>query len=94
LSKSGFAVSDEQLLTFPCDLPIKVFGRNQPDFQSIAFSIVKSHVATLEEQHISSQLSKAGRYMSLTINIRAESRAQVDAVYTELSANDAVLMVL
>ncbi|MGD8810569.1 MAG: DUF493 domain-containing protein [Gammaproteobacteria bacterium] len=84
----------EDLLQFPCDIPIKVFGKNDDHFPNAAYEIVKSHVSTLERSHISTQASRQGRFVSLTINIRAESRAQVDAVYRDLSSSSSVLMVL
>ncbi len=84
----------DEIMQFPCDLPIKVFGRNESDFPDAAFAIVKSHVSTLEPSDVTQQSSREGRFISLTINIRAESRAQVDAVYQDLSASDRVLMVL
>ncbi len=86
-------MSDE-IMQFPCDLPIKVFGRNDASFPGAAYAIVKAHVTTLEPSDMTKQASREGRFVSLTINIRAESRAQVDAVYEDLSANDSVLMVL
>jgi len=38
--------------------------------------------------------SSAGRYLSLTCTIRAHSRAQLDAIYHELSAHPMVAMAL
>jgi putative lipoic acid-binding regulatory protein len=38
--------------------------------------------------------SKQGRYLSLTVTINAKSRAQLDALYSELSGNPMVIMVL
>ena len=83
---------DESLLKFPCDLPIKVFGRNDPGFRDAILKIVESHYGkayTLAEQQ-----SRQAAYVSLTITVRAESRAQVDAVYRELVAHELVLMAL
>ena len=39
------AVTEPQppLLEFPCDLPIKVFGRNEPGFRDAALTIVRAH---------------------------------------------------
>lgn len=84
----------DEIMQFPCDLPIKVFGRNDADFPGAVYAIVKAHVATLERSDITQQASREGRFVSLTINIRAQSRAQLDAVYEDLSANDGVLMAL
>jgi len=38
------------------------------------------------------QQSKQGAYLSLTITVRAETRAQIDAVYQDLVADERVLM--
>ena len=84
----------DEIMQFPCDLPIKVFGRNDADFPDAVYAIVKAHVPTLERSDITQQTSRKGRFVSLTINIRVQSRAQVDAVYEDLSANDGVLMAL
>jgi hypothetical protein len=82
----------ESPLEFPCDLPIKVFGRNDPEFRAAVLAIVGKHFGsayTVAEQH-----SKQGSYSSLTVTVRAESRAQADAVYAALVAHELVLMAL
>ncbi|MBN1237257.1 MAG: DUF493 domain-containing protein [Gammaproteobacteria bacterium] len=84
-------MSEEHLLTFPCDLPIKVFGRNRDSFREAAVGIVRRH---FDDAEVSEQLSREQRYLSLTIVVRAESRSQVDALYRELTASDDILMVL
>lgn len=84
----------ESLLEFPCDLPIKVFGRNQADFRATVLSIIRAHCELTAEQAITAQISREGRFVSLTVVVRAESRAQMDAVYGALTASAAVLMAL
>jgi len=82
----------ESLLEFPCDLPIKVFGRNDPGFRAAVVAIVEAHFGSaysVAEQH-----SKQGSYASLTVTVRVESRAQADAVYAALVAHELVLMAL
>jgi len=83
--------SDTSLLEFPTDLPIKVFGRNEPAFRDVAIAIVRDHYP---EHTVTEQLSRQGAYLSLTITVRAESREQVDAVYRALVAEPQILMVL
>jgi hypothetical protein len=85
-------VTAESLLSFPCDLPIKIFGRNGASFRDAAVSIVRDHYG--EAQSISEQPSRQGNYLSLTITVRAESREQLDAVYHALVESDEILMVL
>jgi putative lipoic acid-binding regulatory protein len=81
-------------LTFPCDLAIKVLGRNAQGFRDAALTIVRTHCADVTEQAIVERVSREGAYLSLTITARIDSRAQADAVYRELSAHDQILMVL
>jgi uncharacterized protein len=87
-------MADESLLTFPCDLPIKIFGRNQPGFRATVLGIVRAHFAAVVEAEIGEQLSREGRFVSFTVTVNAVSRAQVDALYTELTGHPDVLMVL
>ena len=68
-------------------------GANQDDFERLVLEIIRKH-ATVEEQLVSSRLSRGGRYLSLTVRINAESQAQLDAIYRELSAHERVLMML
>jgi putative lipoic acid-binding regulatory protein len=84
--------ASESLLTFPCDLPIKVFGRNEQGFRDAALTIVRAHYGS--EHTVTEQLSKQGAYLSLTVTVRALDRAQVDAVFQDLVASEQILMVL
>lgn len=79
---------------FPCDVPVKVFGRSGDEFRDAVLGIVKSRFPKLREGDISKRLSKQDRYVSLTVTVWVESRAQLDALYTELTAHEAVLMLL
>ncbi len=84
--------SEESLLKFPCDLPVKVFGRNEDAFREAALTIVRAHYGA--EHTVTEQPSKQGSYLSLTITVWAESRAQIDAMYQDLVASEQILMVL
>ena len=83
---------DSSSLVFPCDLPIKVLGRNEAAFRDAALAIVRAHYG--EEHRVAEQLSREGAYLSLTITVRAASREQIDAVYNDLVAAREILMVL
>ena len=87
-------MADDDILSFPCDLPIKVFGRNVPELRPAAVAIVKAHVPELEDAHVTAQESKQGRFVSLTILAPMRSREQADAVYRDLVACELVMMVL
>jgi hypothetical protein len=83
---------EESLLQFPSDLAVKVVGRNDPGFRDAVIGIVEAYYGkayTLTELE-----SKQASYVSLTIAVRAESRAQIDALYQALVANEQILMAL
>jgi hypothetical protein len=85
---------DQSPLQFPCDFPIKIMGQNHLDFESQVLSLIRRHVPALGEGSIRSRTSRGGKYLSLTVTVRAVSRVQLDAIYRDLTACDAVLVVL
>jgi len=83
------------LLQFPCDFPIKAVGLTREGLESTILSVVNRHAAgQLSEGCLTSRTSKQGKYTSVTVNLRAESQAQLDAIYRELSSSPDILMVL
>jgi putative lipoic acid-binding regulatory protein len=84
----------DSALTFPCDLAIKVFGRNARELRDTALAIVRTHCPDVGEDAVVERVSREGAYLSLTITARVDSRAQADALYSALSAHDEILMVL
>ncbi len=85
---------DEQLLQFPTDFPLKVMGRNDPGFEAAVVEVVLRHAPDFDCSRLEVRASRAGNYLSLTANVRATSRAQLDALYGELSGHPAVKLVL
>ena len=81
-------------LTFPCGFPMKVMGRREDGFAQTVSEIVLRHASDFHPETIEMRTSKNGRYLSLTVTINARSRAQLDALYTELSKHPQVMMVL
>jgi len=84
----------ESVLKFPCDVPVKIFGRNEAPFRRAALSIVERHFGEAGTENVSEQLSRRESYASLTVVVRAESREQIDALYRELTSSADILMVL
>lgn len=84
----------ETLLQFPCEFPIKVFGKADCNLDAVVFSLIRQHVPDLGEGAIRSRASSAGRYHSVTVVITAQSMAQLDAIYRSLTASEHVLMAL
>lgn len=87
-------MADESLLSFPCELPVKVFGRNEPHLLPTVIEIVRGCIDSFDESRISTQESREGRFLSITVTVRVESREQADELYRHLTASEHVLMVL
>lgn len=86
--------SDDTLLAFPCSFSIKIMGQATTDFEQLVFTLVRRHVPELALTDLETRTSRQGRYLSITANIRATSRAQLDAIYRDLSAHEQVVMTL
>ena len=84
----------EPLIEYPIQFPLKVIGVDECDFEAFVVEIVRRHVPELLEEKIISRLSNGNRYRSVSFEFIAESRAQMDALYTELSSHERVLMIL
>lgn len=81
-------------IQYPCDFPIKAMGRADPAFQTQVVELVRRHAPDLSEPAVTARTSNGGRYVSITVLVRATSRAQLDAIYRDLTACEAVLMAL
>lgn len=85
---------DNKGLKFPTSFPLKVIGRNEDDFETYVVRLVARHVPYLDGGEVSSRASSQGKYLSVTLTFIAESRAQVDAIYMDLTASQRVVFVL
>ncbi|MCU7811197.1 MAG: DUF493 domain-containing protein [Candidatus Thiodiazotropha sp. (ex Notomyrtea botanica)] len=85
---------EESLLQFPCDFPIKVMGKAEPGFDAMIVELVRKHAPDLHEGAVSSRSSKGGKWVSVTVTLRAESKSQIDAIYLDLTAHEKVVMAL
>jgi putative lipoic acid-binding regulatory protein len=56
--------------------------------------IVSQYVSDFEADNMRSAASRNGNYLSVTFTVRVSSRVQLDDLYRELTACNAVLMVL
>jgi len=82
------------LLTFPCEFPIKVMGRREDGFAQTVTDVVRRHAPDFPPEAVEMRASSNARFLSVTVTIEAQSREQLDALYTELSKHPLVMMVL
>ncbi len=84
----------ETALEFPCNFPIKAMGLADGQFEALVVELVRKHAPDLGEGAVRSVVSKGGKYLSVTVTVRATSREQLDNIYRELTACEQVLMAL
>ncbi|MGM0593400.1 MAG: YbeD family protein [Pseudomonadota bacterium] len=84
----------ETLLEFPCHFPVKAMGLADDEFEARVIGLVRKHAPDLSEGAVKTRDSKGGKYLSVTITVRATSREQLDNIYRELTACEEVLMAL
>jgi uncharacterized protein len=86
--------TDTTLLKFPTEFPLKVMGRNNEEFRSLVLGLVQQHMGAVDASKIEERPSRDGNYLGLTYTVWAESKAQLDELYTALTSNEKVLVVL
>lgn len=84
----------ESLIEFPCAFPIKVMGRSQSGFEEIVMDIAQRHDPQFDPATVETRSSREGTYVSVTLNVQATSREQLDRLYQELCDHPMVTMVL
>lgn len=84
----------ESLIEYPSDFPIKVMGPTHEAFAATILEVVVKHDATFHEGKMEARPSAKGNYTGLTVIVRAISREQLDALYTELSGHPMVKIVM
>lgn len=82
------------LITYPCAFPIKVMGAK---VEGLVHAI--THIALQFDPHFDASTielreSKGGKYLGVTITVKATSREQLDEIYRTLSTHPMVKVVL
>ena len=88
------AKQQETLLEFPCDFPVKIMGLAGNDLAQAVLTVVARHDPDFDGATMEMRASSGGKYLSLTCTLNAQSKAQLDALYRELSAHPMVKVVL
>jgi putative lipoic acid-binding regulatory protein len=84
----------EQLLEFPADFPLKVMGQRVDGFAQAISALVTEHIPAFDPAGIELRTSSRGTYLSLTLPLRVDSRAQLEGLYRALAGHPWVRIVL
>ncbi len=87
-------MSEDSLLEFPCQFPIKAMGKTDLELDLLVIDIIRRHIADINEGAVTTRPSKDGNYLAVTVIIEATSKQQLDAIYQDLTAHPHVLMAL
>ncbi len=87
-------MSEESAIEFPCQFPIKMMGRDTPEFRATARALVEKHAGPVADDAVQAALSRNARFVSVTVTITAESQQQLDNIYRDVTSHDDVLMAL
>lgn len=84
----------EQLLQFPADFPLKVMGNSVDGFAQAITDLVLEHMPSFDPATVELRRSAKGTYLSVTLLLRVESRAQLEAIYRAVAGHPWVRVVL
>ena len=87
-------MSEETLLEFPCQFPIKAMGKTNIELDLLVIEIVRRHAPDIKEGAVTTRPSKDGNYIAVTVIVEASSKQQLDAIYQDLTDHPHVLMAL
>jgi len=81
-------------LTFPCQYPLKVMGKNTPEFRSRMREVITAELGAGQPLEVSERTSGNAKFVSLTCLVDVPSRDELDRLYRTLHATGMVLMAL
>ncbi len=84
----------DSAIEFPCDFPVKAMGLASENLHLTVLEIVRKHAPDTVDTALKTRPSSSGKYLSVTVTVRATSQQQLDAIYTDLSTHEQVLMAL
>ena len=85
---------EESLIEFPCVFPIKEMGPATPEFHAEIEKIALANDPDFDKKKTTQNTSKTGKYVSLTLQINAVGKPQLDAIYKDLTDHELVLWAL
>jgi putative lipoic acid-binding regulatory protein len=84
----------ESLIVYPSDFPIKIMGPTHDDFAQTIIELVLQFDMSFDPATLETRPSAGGKYLGLTVTVRATSRAQLDDLYRALTSHPMVKIVL
>jgi putative lipoic acid-binding regulatory protein len=87
-------VEELQGLVYPCEFPLKMFGKNEQSFIAAVEATIEQWVPRSDWASSKQTPSKNATYVSYEIVIIAQNRTQLDGVCAAVTACPSVIMAL
>jgi len=87
-------MTTESLIEYPSDFPIKIMGPRHDDFAQTMMELVLLHDPDFDAKKMEMRPSSNGKYLAITVTVRATSREQLDNLYRALTGHPMVKVVL
>ena len=87
--ESGLALID-----YPSQFPLKVFGEDSEELETIVLELVRARCPQAEHIDVRRRRSKGGKYLALTLTFTVYSQKQLEEIYQDLYDCEQVVMSL
>ncbi len=84
----------DSLIEFPCEFPIKVMGKNVPEFSQVICDMLLLADPSFNVAGVEMRPSSKGNYLSLTCKVHVNNQDELDSIYRQLSGHELVSVVL
>lgn len=81
-------------LEFPCRYPVKAMTHAREKALDQVITAIASQGADPDRASVKVRPSRNGRFQSITVEVHAQSRTQLESVYSSLRALEVVVMTL
>lgn len=92
--KSNGNTDEPQGLEYPCEFPLKMFGKNELQFIAAVEVVIEEHIPREDWASTKTTPSKNEKYISYTVVIIARNREQLDKVCAAVTNCPEVIMAL
>lgn len=82
------------LLEYPGRFPLKVFGKDNIEFESVVIDLIRARIPEAEHIEVSRRRSKGGKYLALTLTFTVYTQQQLEDIYQDLYQCEQVMMSL
>ncbi len=84
----------KSLIEFPTHFPIKVMGKNVPEFSQVICDLLLRMSPGFDVAAVDMRPSSKGNYLSLTCTVYVNNQDELDNIYRALSGHELVSVVL